>query len=526
MAAEGGNAVDAALAAMLVTCVNEPGMVSLGGGAFVTVATPGHDPVVVDGYVEMPGRGLPAEAFGRGVWELDTAYGGGTTMSTGPGTVATPGLLPAIEETHRRFGVLPWTAIVEPAAEVARAGFPLGMACDYFLGHVREDLYGHDPAVRAALHHADGTPVRLGEQLVIPHLADFLDLVRRNGSASLMTGDAADALVGLMRAGGGLITHADLAEYAPVIRTATRADVRSFTFLTNPPPAIGGPVLAAMLLLLAATAPDGDEGGPGVSVAALVRVLRAVLRVRFSDLDTSDDLERSGRELLDAVRSAGPGWTGAGWIGSPSTAHVSAVDDDGAACSITASFGYGSGIEVPGTGVWLNNCLGEHELNVTGLHALPPGRRLASNMAPTIGRHADGTVLAVGSPGADRITTALAQVIVRLCGHPGQVDAEALEAAIGAPRLHIARGAAGGEELHVEADVELGELDAALGSDPGSDPESETAGEFADLVRREHHARSMYFGGVAAALRTADGELVAAADPRRDGAAAVSPPRG
>ena len=516
MAVEGGNAVDAALAAMLVTCVNEPGMVSLGGGAFVTVAGPGEDPVVVDGYLEMPGRGLATETFGRGVWQLHTDYGGGTTMSTGPGTVATPGLLPAIEEAHRRHGALPWAAIVEPAAEVARDGFTLGMACDYFLGHVREDLYGHDPAVRAALHHRDGTPVRLGGRMAIPDLADFLDLVRRKGSAALMTGEAADGLVELMADGGGLITRTDLAEYVPVVRAAARADVRSWpagtgagamawTFRTNPPPAIGGPVLAAMLLLLDATSPVTGGAGPGASAAGVVRVLRAVLRARFRDLDTSTDLERSGSDLLDAVRAAGPGW-----IGSPSTAHVSAVDADGVVCSITASFGYGSGIAVPGTGVWLNNSLGEHELNVNGLHALPPGRRLASNMAPTIGRHADGTVLAIGSPGADRITTALAQVISRLSRHPGPVDGAALRAAIGAPRLHIARTADGAEVLHHEADLPLEELDLA-------DPE----GEFAHLVRREHHACSMYFGGVAAAMRCPDGELVAGADPRRDGAAAV-----
>ena len=83
----------------------------------------------------------------------------------------------------------------------------------------------------------------------------------------------------------------------------------------------------------------------------------------------------------------------------------------GGACSVTVSSGYGAGMIARGTGIWLNNCLGEQELNPRGLHGLPPGSRLLSNMAPTVARHDDGTALAIGSPGADRITTAIAQVL-------------------------------------------------------------------------------------------------------------------
>ncbi len=117
---------------------------------------------------------------------------------------------------------------------------------------------------------------------------------------------------------------------------------------------------------------------------------------------------------------------------SGSTVHVSVVDDNGMACATTASAGYGSGATIPGTGILMNNCLGEPELNRRGVHALRPGTRLGSNMAPSVGRHADGSVLAIGSPGADRITTALLQV---LGGHAlGGLD---LQAAVDAPRLHV-----------------------------------------------------------------------------------------
>lgn len=504
MGVEGGNAVDAALAAALMVCVTEPGIVSLAGGAFVTVDPgDGRDPITIDGYVEMPGRGLPPEAFGRGTRELYTEYGGGTHMTVGHGSAATPGVLPALEETHRRFGSLPWSVVVQPAIEVARDGFALGAAADYYLGYTRDSLFGHDPVTRAALHHPDGTPVRRGECLRIPDLADFLARVAREGSAAMTRGEVARALADDMAAHGGLITVEDLIRCAPVVRPATQVELSTrdgarWQVATNPPPAIGGPVLAAMLMLL--------DGPGGAELASLVTVFRAVLAYRALDLDVAPDRAAAGQALLDGVRSGGQAWLGV----APSTAHVSTVDTAGAACAVTASCGYGSGITIPGTGVWLNNCLGEHELNRTGLHALAPGVRLASNMAPTVGRRSDGTTIAIGSPGADRITTALAQVLTAVAG--SGLD---WPEAIARPRLHLSRTAEGAEQLEYESDLaaDLEVLEAA-----GRLPSA------AELPRRAHHPSSMYFGGVSVAVRDPDGALTAAADPRRDGATAVTPP--
>jgi gamma-glutamyltranspeptidase/glutathione hydrolase len=150
----------------------------------------------------------------------------------------------------------------------------------------------------------------------------------------------------------------------------------------------------------------------------------------------------------------------------------------------------------PGTGIWLNNCLGEQELNRGGLHSLPPGTRLPSNMAPTVGRSRGGDVLAIGSPGADRITTALLQVLAGFGG-----GALSLAEAVARPRLHV-RHLPDGPVVEHEDGLDLPPL---------------------DLPTRSHGAGSMYFGGVGAALRQADGVLVAAADPRRAGATAISP---
>ena len=167
-----------------------------------------------------------------------------------------------------------------------------------------------------------------------------------------------------------------------------------------------------------------------------VAVQRAVLRHRAAELDVASDRARAGQALLDGVLAGGQKWLGV----APSTAHVSVVDAEGFACSVTASSGYGAGVSIPGTGVWLNNCLGEHELNRAGLHTLAPGERLASNMAPSVARRPDGAVLAIGSPGADRITTALAQVLASFAH--GGYD---LQQAIDRPRVHLSRAADGTE---------------------------------------------------------------------------------
>jgi gamma-glutamyltranspeptidase/glutathione hydrolase len=224
-------------------------------------------------------------------------------------------------------------------------------------------------------------------------------------------------------------------------------------------------------------------------VAHLIAVLRRVLGYRREHLDVATDREHAARALLAEV--------GLPQRGSASTAHISVVDSTGAACAITASSGYGSGATVPGTGLWLNNCLGEHELNKGPRPA--PGVRLASNMAPTVGRSSDGGVLAIGTPGADRITTALTQVLASFAN--GHTD---LQHAIDRPRLHLHYLDDTAESARIEAEENMPLPDL-------------------DLPVRRHQPLSMYFGGVGAAHLAPTGEITAAADPRRAGAVAVSP---
>lgn len=467
VARAGGSAVDAAIAAALVAMVNEVGLVSLSSGGFVAVQPASGPAYTVDGWMDRPGRGRREDASPARTWDVTTDYGGGVTITIGPGSVATHGSLAAFGEAHARDGRLPWRELLAPAVEVARGGFALGSASRFYLRHVHETVFGWDETSRVALHDAEGRLTE--EQVVVPDLAATLERIAAEGPRALHEGDLADLVVADVQARGGLLSAADLAAYQPVVRPPLTTRVGAWSLSTTPPPSVGGVVVASMLRLL----DDRPRAGwDAEDVAHLVRVQRAVLGHRREVLEVAGDLDEASRAWLDRVDA-----DHRAVLESGSTAQVSVSDADGAACSITVSSGYGAGMVAEGTGIWLNNCLGEQELNARGLHGLEPGTRLLSNMAPTVGRHVDGAALAIGSPGADRITTAIVQVLGGLVnGHMG------LQEAIDHRRVHVHRAGRPDEVVRTETDL------------------------------------TMYYGGVAAALHQGDGRMVAAADPRRDGA--------
>ncbi len=485
---EGGTAVDAAIAAMVSATITEPGIVAPLGGCYLNVWPVDGDPVVIDGNVEMPGRGQPAERFGAGLIEARSDYGGGMTTYVGPGSVATPGMLAGMGLAHERYGTAPWSSLLQPAADVSRSGFALSRTAQSYLVLVTDTILAWDPATRALLT-VDGAPAPVGHPVADEELAATLEQIGAEGWQSVYTGDLARRIDADMRERGGLLSATDLAAYRAVARPALRSRLGAWDLACNPPPSIGGPVLTAMLRLLHA-----DEAE--VTPARAAQVMKEVLDIRLDRIDTAEDLAAAGAELLDTLHTIGA----TGLPTSPSTAHVSVVDEQGMACALTASAGYGSGMTVAGTGLVANNALGELELNRLGLHALEPGTRLASNMAPTTARLADGSVLAIGTPGADRITTALAQVIIHIARH-----GESLQTAIDRPRMHPRRLDDGTDLIEHEQDAGIAaSLDAA------------------GLARHEHPPQAMYFGGVGGALLRPDGTLEAGADPRRAAATSVT----
>jgi len=482
LSAVGGNAVDCALAASFLTVNTEPGVCALGGSAFITIWPANRDPVTIDGNVAVPGIGLADDERGLGGVEVELDYGGGVRTIVGPGSVAVPGTLAAMYHAWEKFGSVPWREILAPTIRACREGFPLPAACRYYLGYSGELVFGRSRDGRAALHRPDDSLYDAGERIVVPHLADTLEAIAEEGARVFYEGDIAGRITRHIRDGGGMLTADDLASYRAVERAPLLADIGDWQLASNPPPAVGGAMLTAMLLACG----DLDHGGwNAASLGRLIDAQRACLDFRQRHLDLAEDVAPAAARLVELARE---GALLARWSSS-ATVHTSVVDDAGEGCAITASSGYGSGEMPDDTGLWLNNCLGEIELNRRGLDAGPPGSRLPSNMAPSVARR-PGAVLAVGSPGADRITTAMQQFLINYLQFRMP-----LEAAVSHPRLHVDTSGPV-VQLKSEPGLDLPETDLPLSVFPGL---------------------SMYFGGVGAAVFDEGSGFEAAADPRREG---------
>lgn len=489
--ADGGNAVDAAIAAAVTSLCTEPGIMCAGGSGFVTVWPPGGQPVVIDGYAEIP-YGDGRTALGDGIVAVEFDYGGMMSQGVGYGSVATFGAFAALGAASQRFGRLPWDRVLEPVIGWADVGFPVSRGAAVFLESTYPAIYGWQRDSAALLTNGHGRPLREGDTLRVPGLADALRTIAADGAQACYSGAVGAHIGSYVHERGGLLTADDLARYAPLVRDALTVDISDWTIATNPSPAIGGVCVAAMLLLLR------ERTGHAWDAAAartLALVEDAVLSYRTTRLDGAG----VGRQAIDAatalLATAREGDLEV-LLGAPSTVHTSAVDADGWACSVTASGGYGSGVLVPEVGMWLNNSLGEFDLHPGGIASLPPGSRLASNMAPTVARRPDGAVLAIGSPGAGRIATAVAQVLYH------HLDLGAgLDAAVQRHRLHV-ETVDGRRTVSVEPDVPLVDL----------------AGYAVRRFARSH----MYFGGVTAARWDPFTGVDVASDHRRGGAVAVS----
>jgi len=493
--AEGGNAVDACIAASFASWVTESPLTGPGAGGFMLVhRARDRSTRVFDCFVAVPGLG--AGRHERAEMEaIDVHFSGSDTSQVfriGAASCAVPGLAAGLDAAHRAFGTLPWRMLLEPAAELARDGIELTRPqahlhaiLDSILRHTDEGrrLYGQDGRLAA------------GERLTLGDLAATLERLAEHGAEDLYRGELAHAVVDHVRSGGGELTPGDLAAYRVVRRRPVSAAYRGHEFLSNPPPSSGGVLIGFGLRLLDRLA----DGAPGTAEAmsALVEVMREQTRIRGGRF--ASDLYRGGlatrladdaavRDALDRIAARRAGEPEPAPAGG--TTHISVVDAQGNAASLSASTGSGSGVIVPGTGIHMNNMLGEYDL-AFGL-ALTPGRRMTSMMSPSVALGPDGPRLVVGSAGSVRLRGAIMQIVVNVLGHGVGV-----EEAIAAPRVHVDE-----PQVHCEGGADGNELDRleALGY---------------DIVRWRR--RNLFFGGAAGVERLPDGSLAAAGDPRRGG---------
>ena len=482
----GGNAVDCAIAAAMYSINTQPGVCALAGSAYVTIWPPGGNPITIDGNVAVPGTGLP-EGTSPEAESIYMEYGGGVETLIGASSVAVPGTPAALHLASEQFGQIDWRTLIAPVIRATRDGFALSAACHYYLNYSGQVIFDHSEEGYGALHDERGKLLEARSNIVVPGLSDSLNTLADDGSRVFYKGDIGRKIAEHVQDRGGFLTIQDLENYEPLVRDALLVDVGDWQIATNPPPAVGGAVLAAMLLAFDnSPVSQWDDD----ALRLLLRVQETALSYRKRVLDLSEDVPQDAARLIELARS---GELLSRWS-SGSTVHTSVIDDDGLACAITASSGYGAGEMPAGTGLWLNNCLGELELNRKGFAAGPPGKRLPSNMAPSIAR-AEDQVLAVGSPGADRITTALQQFLINYMqlGHD-------LGEAVAHPRLHL----------------EIDGADRNIAIEPGLDlPDTGiSVTQYPDI--------SMYFGGVVAAAFASEGGFSAAADPRREGGTFIS----
>jgi gamma-glutamyltranspeptidase/glutathione hydrolase len=311
--------------------------------------------------------------------------------------------------------------------------------------------------------------LREGELLRNPELGDALLRLGSEGAEPFYRGDLAAAVCEWVWAGGGSLSAEELAGYGAVEREPARVGYRDREVLTNPPPSAGGTLLAYALALL-------DRGPQPPTLQGVVDAMVAAQSERTPGF--LDGLDEEG--FLDRFLSTRLG----------ATTHISVLDSDGRACSCTSTNGEGSAVVVPGTGIHLNNVMGEEDLNPFGFNLHPAGRRMPSMMAPSIVMRGEEVELVLGSAGSNRIRSALLQTIVGAVDHRLKA-----RAAVDAPRVHFENGV-----LYSEPGIDLSEL------------------RVDDMEVVRFGALNLFFGGVQAVQSRADG-ISGAGDPRRGGVA-------
>jgi gamma-glutamyltranspeptidase/glutathione hydrolase len=459
---EGGNAVDAAVAGALACFSAEPLLTSAGGAGVMLVHQPGHEPCAIDFFSPFPGASGRPELIDFQAVEVD--FGSARQVfHVGRGSVAVPLALEGLAVAAQRFGSLPLTRLAAPGVALAREG----VIVDRMTARTFELLWSilcRDPGCLAEIAEgcpSDGPPPR-GTRLRNTKLAATLEAFAEAGRSPAALREGLLAEFGPER--GGLISAADLDAAEVTVTRPHRFVLGEWTILTSP--RLGGRLVAMIAEdLFAGVVEEGEAD--------------EVLRQAEASL--------AGHRARLALPAPDP---------RGSTTHISVVDHHGGAASVTLTSGEGCGHVVTGTGVHLNNFLGEEDLNPAGFHLHRPGDALPTMIAPTVALHRDGAVVALGSGGANRIRSAVALVL-----HGFVRRGLPLVEAVEAPRVH-------GED-----DATWVEL--ASRSDPDA-VRARLAGSFPAV-----HAfaeRDFFFGGVHVAARAEGGKLEGVGDRRRDGA--------
>ena len=432
--AQGGNAVDAAVATAFALAVTHPSAGNIGGGGFIIVRTASGGLTAFDFRERAPLQATPAMYVGAD-GEIDRSLTAAGYLAPG-----VPGSVRGLEAAHRKFGRLDWQDVVMPGVVLAERGFTVSAALASSLNAELERMAPF-PASIAAYGKPDGTPWAAGDRLVLTDLARTLRAIATGGADVFYKGWIADRIADDMKANGGLITRKDLAAYQAKVRTPIKGSYKGFEIVSMPPPSSGGVVLIEMLNMLE---PFDLKAKGLLSPSALHLHIEAMRRAyldrarHLGDPDfssvpvarlTSKTYGRQAGASIAPDRASSSAELGKDILAAPaaepdSTTHFSIVDREGMAVAATTTLegSYGSHVVVKGAGFLLNNEMGDFNrkpgtTNATGdigtpANLIAPGKRMLSSMTPTIVTRDGRLVLVTGSPGGRTIINTVLAVVL------------------------------------------------------------------------------------------------------------------
>ncbi len=408
---KGGNAFDAILACLWTATVTEPTLVSLGGGGFCLTKKKGKEAELFDFFTQTP-KINKFQGSKVNFYPVDVDFGGAIQeFHIGLGAVATPGVVAGIFAIHKEYASLPMEEIVKPAVRIAREGFVL----EGFQALTFQLLYPIMTATDEMEKTFSGINglAKEGEKITNRALADTIERLAKKGEREFYKGEVGEKIVSLM-SDGGYLTKEDLENYEVKKREPLAISYRGNKIITNPTPSAGGTLIAFALKLLEEIDLQKIEYASGEYIAVLAEVMKQTQLARRDQLDKNlyekniakrflspEYLQRFIEDLQTTVNRLG------------GTTHMSVVDGKGNVASLTASNGEGSGYMIPGTGIILNNMLGEEDLNPNGFHNWETDKRMSSMMSPSILEN-ENHLVTLGSAGSNRIRSAILQTIVRL----------------------------------------------------------------------------------------------------------------
>lgn len=513
----GGNAIDAAIAVSFALTVVEPHASGLGGGGFWSIWLPPTPPAgSTAGHASGHAVFLDFRERAPRAATRERYYGPGKNFEaltvSGRLAVGVPGMPAGLAYAATHYGHLSrnsLTPLIEPARRAAADGLTVTPKLAEQLAAYYDLLARFPPTAR--IFTASGGPIPAGTRLQQPELAASLAHIQSQGLETFRNGAMAQRLTDYMTEVGGLITLDDLLAYQPQERTLLQGSYRGYTLWTAPPPSAGGLRLLQTLNIMEQY-PVGAWGPHAVDtihlIAEALKYGYAVGDRYIADPATAppiplaDLLDKSWaikrcRALSFTQAGAFPPGLGRTGSGEHCTTHFSIIDQWGTVVSATQTLGlfWGSGMVLPGTGLLLNGEMNDFAAQPGHLNAIAPGKIPRSNMCPTIVCKDSQPFMVVGSPGSERIPSAVLQTISNVIDHG--MD---LTSAVAAPRMHWQDGT-----LHLEH---------------GITPEVAAQLRHKGHTVKTYTRTDRYFGGVHAILVDPHtGGLRGAADPRRDGQA-------